>query len=607
MFMTSIARRWASLGKVARDDRGVALATVLILSAAGVVLSAVVASTVVFAMTFSSTTRADVQSQAAAEAGVAAARAGLIAGTCVTNGNAYTSTIDPVYEATVWVPSGASWVRGCPATVSTEVRILSTGHASSPGVEDTGDVTYIEAILSAASSPTSLFASGPAIYAYSGAGFGGGGTLVSVNGSVADVLLQQGNVTCSGNMSGVANFVVKTGNLTSTGGCVLGGNVWVSGSVELKGGAQVGGNITASSADIASTVGGNVWVDGTLKMQGGSIGGTARSGQLTLTNGTISGQTWSQTGGAVVSGGTIQGYLNSAGLDVSNGTLSSGFGSWGTLCVKNPGGVTIGAASIAKSLTTSGSCVSSGSTNWWSGWSKISFQNSYSGPVTAAPQKPASITVPQWVDFGSKPEDYTSATWSGFTVVAMGATCGAAEFYAALQTIGSNPGVVDARLCSNGIAFNGSDTQYSTSPNANHNGFTIQNDLAIIADEISLTGSTSFVGSSPYHDLWLINPDTVANNVPDCVNGHETDIGGNFTSPNMNVMMYSPCEIRLASGLNIRGQVFAHTTDIAGSATLSYIPIGLPGYDLSTGLPTTVTYTEADRTLVTQRNVAAVP
>jgi hypothetical protein len=607
MFMTSIARRWAALGKVSRDDRGIALATVLILTAAGVVLSAVVASTVVFAMTFSSSTRAGVQSQAAAEAGIAAARAGLIAGTCVTNGNTYTSTVDPVYEATVWVPSGSSWVAGCPASVSTAVRILSTGYASSPGVEDAGDVTHIEAMLSAASSPTSLFASGPAIYAYSGAGFGGGGTLVSVDGSVADVLLQQGNVTCSGNMSGVANFVVKTGNLTSTGACTLGGNVWVSGAVEIKGGAQVAGNITASSADIASTVGGNIWVDGALKVQGGSVGGTVRSGQLTLTNGTIVGQTWSQTGGAVVSGGTIQGYLNSAGLDISNGTLSSGFGSWGTLCVKNPGAVTIGAASIAKSLTTSGSCVSTGSSNWWSGWSKIAFQSSYSGPVAAAPQKPASITVPQWVDFGSKPEDYTATIWSGFTVVTMGTTCGAAQFYAALQTIGTNPGVVDARLCSNGIAFNGSDTQYATSPNANHNGFTIRNDLAIIANEISLTGSTALVGSSPYHDLWLITPDTVANNVPDCVNGNEISLGGNFTSPNMNVMMYSACELKLASGLNIRGQVFSATTDISGSATLAYVPIGLPGYDLSTGLPTTTTYTEADRTLITQRNVAEVP
>lgn len=611
MLMTRIARRWSSLSALsarARDDRGMALAAVLTFMAAGVLLSAVVASSVVYALQFSSSTRAGVQSQAAAEAGVAAARAGLIAGTCVAKGNKYSSATAPIYEATVWVASGSGWARGCPADVSSQVRILSTGWAVAPGVanDDSGDVTHIEAILSAASAPTSLFPSGPAIYAYSGAGFGGGGTLVSVDGSIPDVLLQQGNVTCNGNMAGVANFVVKTGNLTSTGSCTIGGNVWVSGSIDIQGGAAVNGNITASSGQISSTVGGNVWVDGALQVKGGSIGGTVRSGQLTITNGSIVGQTWSSTGAAVMSGGSIQGYLNAAGLDVNNGTLSSGFGVWGALCVKNPGAVNVGATSIAKSLTTSGTCSSPSKDSWWSGWSKIQVKSTYTGPVNAAPQKPASITVPQWVDFGSKPADYTSATWAGFSVYKMGTVCDAAAFHAALQSFGTNPGVIDARTCTKGISFNGGSNMYETDPNANHNGFTFKNDVAIIANKFDLQGSTMFKGSTAYHDLWLINPDTVANNTPDCNSG-SFSIGGNFTAPNMNVMMYSPCEIKLASGLNIRGQVFTHTSDIAGSAKLNYIAVGLPGYDLGTGMPTTTSYTEADRWVVSQRNVNAVP
>ncbi|GHF20933.1 bactofilin family protein [Pseudolysinimonas yzui] len=608
MFMTRIARRWAMMSARAKDEQGMALAAVLTFMSAGVLLSAIVASSVVYALQFSTTTRAGVQSQAAAEAGIAAARAGLINGTCVASGNEYTSATAPIYEATIWIPAGTGWARGCPADISSQVRVISTGWAEAPGAahSDSGDVTHIEAILSAASSPTSLIPSGPAIYAYTGAGFGGSGTLVSVDGSIPDVLLQQGNVNCNGNMSGVANFVVKTGNLSSTGSCTIGGNVWVSGNVEIQGGAVVGGNITGSSASISSTVGGNVWVDGALQVKGGSVGGTVRAGQVTITNGSITGQTWSSTGAAVMSGGSIEGYLNAAGLDVSNGTLSSGFGVWGALCVKNPGAVNIGAASIAKSLTTSGTCTSKSKDPWWSGWSKIQVKSTYTGPITEAPQKPASITVPQWVDFGSKAADYTAATWSGFTVVKMGTVCGAAEFYAALQTFGANPGVVDARTCTKGISFNGGDIQYSTDPNANHNGFTFQNDVAIIANKIDIQGSTSFVGSTGYHNLWLINPDTVANNTPDC-NGESFSLGGNFTTPNLNVMMYSPCEIKLASGLNIRGQIFAAASDIAGNATISYIATGLPGYDLGTGLPTTTNYTEADRWVVSQRNITEVP
>jgi hypothetical protein len=183
----------------------------------------------------------------------------------------------------------------------------------------------------------------------------------------------------------------------------------------------------------------------------------------------------------------------------------------------------------------------------------------------------------------------------------MGTVCGAAEFYAALVAIGSNPGLIDARTCTNGISFSGGSTQYATSPNATHNGFTFQNDLAIIANKFNLQGSTAFVSSSS-HNLWLINPDTIANSTPDC-GGKSMAIGGGFTATNLDLMLYTPCMLTIASGLNIRGQVFANQATISGGATIAYTPVGLPGYDLSTGLPSTVSSTEADRTIVSQRNV----
>ena len=171
----------------------------------------------------------------------------------------------------------------------------------------------------------------------------------------------------------------------------------------------------------------------------------------------------------------------------------------------------------------------------------------------------------------------------------MGTDCGAAQFNAALQAIGSNPGLIDARTCSNGIKFSGSDV------------FTFQNDLAIIANKVDLGGSTTFVSSSS-HNLWLINPDTVANSVPDC-GGRSMEIGGNVTMSNVDVLFYTPCQLKISSGLVVRGQVFANQADISGGATIAFTPVGLPGYDLSTGLPNTVIPSEADRGIVSQRNV----
>ena len=94
----------------------------------------------------------------------------------------------------------------------------------------------------------------------------------------------------------------------------------------------------------------------------------------------------------------------------------------------------------------------------------------------------------------------------------------------------------------------------------------------------------------------------LANTVPDC-GGKSMAIGGGFTTTNIDMMLYTPCMLTIASGLNIRGQVFANQASISGGATIAYTPVGLPGYDLNTGLPTTVSSTEADRMIVSQRNV----
>jgi hypothetical protein len=70
-------------------------------------------------------------------------------------------------------------------------------------------------------------------------------------------------------------------------------------------------------------------------------------------------------------------------------------------------------------------------------------------------------------------------------------------------------------------------------------------------------------------------------------------------------MMYSPCAVAVASGTTFTGQVFAGQASIDGGSTITYQAIGLPGYDLNSGTRTTSTSTEADRSLLSQRNVTA--
>jgi cytoskeletal protein CcmA (bactofilin family) len=544
--------------RLRRDDEGVAMAAVLGLMAVSALLTALVAGSVVTSMGRTSATRAGIQSQAAAEAGVAAARAGLIAGSCLANGGVYQSAAGavPAYKATIWVPLTAStWTRSCPVGTTTQVRILSTGYANSPGVDGVtfGDTANIEAILSSASTPTQLSATGPAVYAYSSLGFGGGGRLLSAGGDTPDVLVKTGDLDCTGGAQGATDLVVNSGNLIIDSGCQIAGNAWASGSVTMPGGPNVGGNVIGNGVSISggTQVGGNVYSSGPLYMTGGpAILGYATAASLNLQGGTIAKNAWIYGSSTLNWGGVINGSITTKTLSVPNYSNLIG----GTKTITNP-----------------------------------------STPGASPYPTPTTPVVPNWIDFGSQAADYTPSVWTGFAVYTMGSDCSYPKVASAMASF-TGPGIIDARACSNGIklGFSGDGgTKYS-----------VNNDLAIIGKDLEFGGGAGFTTSSA-HRLWLINPDTVGNSLPDC-NGQKLQTTGGFTySPKLSVMMYSPCAVAVASGTTFTGQVFAGQASIDGGSTITYQAIGLPGYDLNSGTRTTSTSTEADRSLLSQRNVTA--
>src|SRR5690606_16583577 len=109
---------------------------------------------------------------------------------------------------------------------------------------------------------------------------------------------------------------------------------------------------------------------------------------------------------------------------------------------------------------------------------------------------------------------YTSAGWRNessqpFTVVPIGGNCTVLNLYNALIEIGTAPGVIDARGCTNGVVLTGGSDEYNGPPQStSHNGLTFRNDLAIIADKFNLSGGARFTGAGSGSRLWLINPDT---------------------------------------------------------------------------------------------------
>ncbi|UYN83282.1 MAG: hypothetical protein KIT89_11355 [Microcella sp.] len=544
MFLTNLVRR------VRSDDHGVALASVIGMMAVGLILTAVISTTVVSSVSFTSLTRAGVQSQAGAEAGVAAARAGLVAGTCVVNGGVYENVPgeEPVFEATIWLETPSGWTRGCPTNTSTQVRILSTGFASETGAGQSSarDEAQLEAVLGSVTGTGGIFPSGPAIYAYSASGFGGSGTLLAVDGSSPSVLVKQGNVTCSGASGGDADWVVDNGNLTISGSCHIAGNAWASGFTTMSGGVRVNGNLVSNGIDVSgsSVVQGNAWSTTGITLSGGgtTIGGNASANALTMNSSTrIGGNAWVATNTYMTWGSQIGGRL----------TTQSRTGPSGT----------VGSLSLIPA-----------------------------GPGPSPYLTPPRPFVPDWVDYRFDPD-----LWPGFTVVTLSGACNYGTFNTALATIGSSQGVIDARGCTNG-EFNPGSWQK----------LNLVNDVAIIANRFTMNGSAGFTATNDVR-LWLITPDTVIDGLPTCPSGASFTIGGSFTfSTPISTLIYTPCDANIASGLRIKGQLFAGEVSVGGAAQISYDPIGIPGVNLSTGEQSAGGTSESDRQVLWIRSVNGV-
>lgn len=229
------------------DDRGSALVAVLGVMVVGLILTTLITSSVINAYAFSSSTRAGVQAHAAADAGIAAARAGLYQSTsCSTQPipGTYSATGNTAYTAVVQHDSGSGWQPGCPDLNSTRVRILSTGQASARGVAGatSGNTRQVEAVftwLTPGPRP-----SGAAIDLYEGG-------QVEANSSFdlsesSGLIVQNGNLDCSKNNSMINGDLLVTGNLTFTGTCSVNGNATVSGTATLGSGSILG-NLTAAS------------------------------------------------------------------------------------------------------------------------------------------------------------------------------------------------------------------------------------------------------------------------------------------------------------------------------------------------------------------------
>lgn len=226
------------------SDTGSALIPVIALVALGLIVGGTLSTSVVGGIALSGSTRAALQSQAAADAGVAAAIAGLYAGNCTAQPAAtYAATGSVTYSATVQRLSDGAWQTGCPALLTPQIRVLSTGRAVNASGAPYGAPTTVEAVynfLWPGAQP-----SGVGMYLY-------GGATVQANSSLdlseGGLVIKKGNFVCGKNNAVLNGNVTVTGNLDlGSNSCAINGSAWVSGAVTLGSKGSVSGNLTAGS------------------------------------------------------------------------------------------------------------------------------------------------------------------------------------------------------------------------------------------------------------------------------------------------------------------------------------------------------------------------
>ena len=532
------------LSKMRNSERGTALIGVLGVMGATSVMAVGSVSMSLHAAGYTTSTRAGVQAQAAAEAGIDVAAASLATAICQP---LYSSSTAPAFSVAVEYSTLAtspgtvdnSWVKGCPGVATAaRLRLVSTGTANNVGAagNSSQDIRIVEAIFPYIPTPPTFLItpSGSALYSYSQTSPTISNMTVT-QGSTTRPSIQyfSGNVTCSTGTTINGDVILGSGAFSVTSGCTINGDLFASSVITIQSGAVTGNvhsdgedddehhpGVSSVTVSDDSEVDGDVHSSGSVKIRG-------------------------KIGGDVVAG------PNKVHSDISSGASVGG-------SVITAGTVTAAAGAVKGTITTN--------------------QN---GVVN-----PAIPTVPGWVDFAFNASDWKTSAGVNYTVLTLG-TCTTNNVTTALNTVQNSltPIILDTRSC-------------GAVTDLRNRNLTLKSDTVIVANGLNLGSSQVTSSNTTTKKLWLVVPDAVNDSLPTCGAGSSVTVGNGFVvNQSVNALIYSPCAI-VNSGDTWQGQMYASSITNTSTFTLNYVPIGLPNVNLSTGLTATLpgTGTLGDRT-----------
>lgn len=562
-----------------RED-GMAFLAVMAVMAVGLVILAIITGVLTSSFVFSSVDRADTQSQAAADSGVAVAIAGLnTQNSCATVGGVYTSNGNPRYRATIWRSAdGVTFVMGCPNSTTSQVRIIATGYPQVGTVTGVvaGSTKYLEATY--LYSPNGGNTTGVASSYVYNIGALDTYTIAATNGGNADVMVKTGDYSCTGPTNINGSVIVEAGNASLTNTCQVSGTVWATGTIQLTAQSGVGGNAISSGSSVTisnstSYVTGAVYANGSVTNNGAVGGNIEAVGNVTTVGGSsVGGTIWS--GGAVSIGQSMNGNIKAVG---------------GVTVAKNAGIVLGGTITAGGSIRYNNKSNAQAVTQMVNdGVIANANQATYNQAGIVAPTPQAAPVVPAWADVVYNLPDWQAQGFNNFYTwpSALGCRVGdasstdpAGALYPAYQTIKnlSVPSVVDLRGCS---SFTG------------NLSLNVKTDIAFFAKDFNFDTINVTSADGAMHKLWFIVPEIPPLNSPASPVCPGNNKGGNFTInsypsqiyPNVTATVYAPCNIATNNGTIWRGLFYSGGMNGGGGVRqLYFTPIGIPGTQVGNG------------------------
>ncbi|WP_411720738.1 hypothetical protein [Mycetocola sp.] len=516
-------------------ESGSALIGVLALMMVTAVIGVTIVTATVHGLSVTSSARADVQSRAAAEAGIDVAVVGLqTTSSCSTAGAVYESTTKPLFRAAIEYESAGIWVPGCPPPTATQVRIKSTGTAATPGVAGatSGNRSVIQAIYNYIPDYVTVPDIDAAVYAHTMEGDLKSFNLASSDNSIAaDLQIKNGDVNCINNAKIAGDVILGNGsanldNCEVTGSLHVSKRIFASGSSRVRGDIIAVGNGVASPSEVVTVKGGTV-VHGDI-YAGGSVSVLSSSASTAEGNVTVAGTTSSVA--KVASGSTVKGSI------ISSGTISD---------AGVPGGTR-------------------------------------SSAVEGLQQPPVPL-IPNWTDVA-----YPSTTWAtkGYEEVLWTGVCTVSNGHPMWATLSARtiPTVVNVlSICPDGLKTD-----------SNIDTLNLKTNIAFIAHgfdftKFNVTNVHPDAVNPTQKSLWFIEPDNTADGVPTCTaDSNGINMNNESNIPNtVAVMAYTPCKI-FSDRDGWRGQLYGGEVKFGSQAKLTFVPVGIPGVDLSGGVPPTV-------------------